>query len=413
VDLDNVLHYVAVDRAIKNWDGIMAFYSPISPHNFFWYHDDGTDPRFHLIPWDMDNTFWPFDPYMHPQDWATAPPVPDWNSKPANCEPRVVWVPDSGTYITPPRCDPFLNLLAETSYARFTQIGEELLEGPLKFTSANAKLAQWMTELEPLVADDPTLNAAQWLDEASAFPFYVQRAIADFRGFLAQGLIEEPAPAEEPSPEELNATTTDSGLLIGSITNFEFDSAPSPAPAGLWTAGDSLASFAPAWNTTNPLSGAADLRFDFTFRSQPGTYDEWVNLGLFTMAAPDFDVRGYSSLVLRLASDRPRNVRVRITSPAYEDTFGGAWSEFGLDLSVDASNRVFAIPLDALNYPDWARAAWSAGQGWSVSDAEALQTVLSRCNGIALTPSASFGATGELESDPEQGFIQIDNIYFR
>ncbi len=35
VDLEHVLRYMAVDRAIKNWDGITAFYLPNSPHNFF------------------------------------------------------------------------------------------------------------------------------------------------------------------------------------------------------------------------------------------------------------------------------------------------------------------------------------------------------------------------------------------
>src|SRR5690606_25470584 len=58
VDLEQLLRYVAVDRAIKNWDGIMAFYSPSRPHNFYWYHDAQGSGRFTLIPWDMDNTFW-------------------------------------------------------------------------------------------------------------------------------------------------------------------------------------------------------------------------------------------------------------------------------------------------------------------------------------------------------------------
>jgi hypothetical protein len=70
VDIDHTLRYVAVDRALKNWDGIMAFYSPSSPHNFFWYHDVEGSGRFQLIPWDMDNTSWAFDPYMNPESWV-------------------------------------------------------------------------------------------------------------------------------------------------------------------------------------------------------------------------------------------------------------------------------------------------------------------------------------------------------
>ncbi|HET9953470.1 MAG TPA: CotH kinase family protein [Polyangiaceae bacterium] len=413
IDLDAVLRYIAVDRAIKNWDGIMAFYSPISPHNFFWYHEEDAQDRFHLIPWDLDNTFWPFDPYMHPQDWATAAPIPDWNSKPAHCEPRPVWTPDSGVYVTPPRCDPFLDLLAQTSYERFTELGQELLQGPLKFTTANLKIANWMTELEPLVIDDPTLDYAVWLQEISAFPFYLQRSTIDFQAFLAQGLIEETPPPDEPSEEELNAPTEDVGFQFPGITNFEFASAAPSAPAGLWTAGSPLASYVASWNTNAPLSGNADLRFDFTLRREPGAYDEWVNLGMYSLLSAEFDVRGQQALLLRLSSDRRRNIRVRVTSPAYDDTFGGAWSEFGIDLSVDASNQLYAIPLSALSYAEWAKAAWAAGQGWTTSDEEARDLVLSRCNGVALAPSATFDANGELASEEETGYVQVDNIYFR
>src|SRR5690606_17864992 len=82
LDIRHTLRYIAVDRALKNWDGIMAFYEPARPHNFYWYHDDGDPGVFRLIPWDLDNTFWEFDPYMAPEQWATAAPVPDWNVRP-------------------------------------------------------------------------------------------------------------------------------------------------------------------------------------------------------------------------------------------------------------------------------------------------------------------------------------------
>jgi spore coat protein H len=410
IDVDTVLRYIAVDRALKNWDGITAFYAPTFPHNYYWYHDSSPKPRFHLIPWDLDNTFQAFDPFMHPQDWVTAAPLPDWNSHPANCDPRPVWTFDSALKVTPPRCDPFLDLLARTSWPRFTALGEELLAGPLKFTTMNAKVAQWLSALEPLVADDPTLDASDWIESASTFPQELRRTIQDFKGFLAEGLIDE-AP-QGPSLEALNAPTEDDGLHMDGITNFEFANAPIGPPAALWSSSDPLSTIdALTWNTTSPLSGRADLRFDFTFRRSPGTYDEWVNLGLGSPGGGESDLRSYTSLVFQVVTDRPRRLRVRIASPAYDDVYGGIWQEFGVEFGVSANPSTVSMRLADFTYPAWAKASWVDAQGFGSNDEAAWALVMSRCNGLILVPQPSLDGSGELIDESEPGYLQIDNVY--
>lgn len=191
VDLDHTLRYIAVDRALKNWDGIMAFYSPISPHNFYWYHDVGGSGRFQLVPWDMDNSLWAFDPYMAPQAWVSASPVPDWNEEPLACEPRSVWDASGETSITPPRCDLFLDTLAETHFERFQVIATELLAGPLEPARWIAKVSHYGDLLEPIISEDPLLNVDAWRTQRENFKLLLERAGDDFRAFAAAGLQTE------------------------------------------------------------------------------------------------------------------------------------------------------------------------------------------------------------------------------
>jgi spore coat protein H len=198
VDIDHTLRYVAVDRALKNWDGIMAFYSPTSPHNFYWYHDVEASGRFQLIPWDMDNTSWAFDPYMSPQSWVSAPPVPDWNAEPSTCSPRPVWDRNGDQTIMPPRCDHFLDMLAETHFTQFQSIATELLDGPFAVDALLARVDRLSAALEPIVAEDPLLSLSQWRTERNNFKTLLERSHDRFAGFAARGLMQESAPGEEP-----------------------------------------------------------------------------------------------------------------------------------------------------------------------------------------------------------------------
>jgi len=194
-DVEALLRYIAVDRAIKNWDGITAFYSPLSPHNFYWYQDSSATPRFHLIPWDLDNTFWAFDPFTDPQSWVKAVPVPNWNVKPSSCEPRSVWAIDGGVKVTPSRCDPLLDLLARSGWEHFVSLGHELLAGPAHPSSLQEKVEAALALIAPIVSEDPTIELPAWEAAVAEFQTQLPLVSRDFQALLEQGLIDEPEPA--------------------------------------------------------------------------------------------------------------------------------------------------------------------------------------------------------------------------
>jgi spore coat protein H len=413
VEIDALLRYIAVDRALRNWDGIMAFYSARSSHNFFWYRPDGPDARFQLIPWDLDNTLWPFDPYMRPEQWVTALPIPDFNSRPLHCQPRPIWELAGPERVTPPRCDRLLNLLAEQGWERLVEIGQELLAGPFAEARLRELADDYAQRIAPLVAEDPTLAAEDWQRALLEFHDVLAQAGPGFEAFLAQGLIAESVPVtpEPPSDEELNAPTPDVGLIVGSTTNFEFLEPPLTAePNGTFVYGDSLAVVGASWNTDAPLSGRADLRFDFSFTRGPALYDEWAGIGI---AGPESDMTRYSQLVVSVSANSARSVRVRIDSRAYAEEFGGVLSEFGIDREVGPTPQAIVIDFANLSYPSWAKEGWSAGQGFPGSDSDALAIVLQRFTGIAFGPTANVDSSGELSAATDTGQLRIDNIYFR
>lgn len=413
VEVEPLLRYIAVDRALRNWDGIMAFYSRLSPHNFFWYQDDGPLRRFHLIPWDLDNTFWPFDPYMDPQQWVTAPPIPDINAEPLDCEPRPIWEASGPEYVTPPRCDRLLDGLAERHWPRLVELGRELEEGPLSPARLTSLADEWASLLEPLVAEDPTLDPAEFQRGVLEFRQVAAQLAPGLEALLSEGLIEEAVAQEpvEPLPEQIDAPTLDEGLLISSPTNFEFAATPaSAAPFGVFTYGDPLATREAVWSTDAPISGNADLLFSFTFSRGPGSFDEWVGVGI---GSPETDVSGYSRVVAWLSADQPRRVRVRLLSPAYDELFGGVLAEFGEDFDVGPEPRAVVVGFEDVYYPSWAKEGWAPGQGFPGTDEEARQRVLQRFGGLAFGPAATLDASGELSAATESGHLRVDNIYFR
>ena len=60
MDINSIISYVVVDRAIRNDDGVFHWYNFFMDvsfnHNYYWYEHPGEN-KLYLIPWDLDNVF--------------------------------------------------------------------------------------------------------------------------------------------------------------------------------------------------------------------------------------------------------------------------------------------------------------------------------------------------------------------
>jgi hypothetical protein len=167
ISLDELARYIVVDRAINNFDGIMAFYygngwGPWN-HNFYWYDVEGG--RFTLIPWDLDKVFWYPEPYF----WSGNAPhgngtVPNWNVKTKDCNGHTEYFDlvtvkngvrsDDSMQMREIDCDPF--------YDGQLAIAETFIAGPFSDASVAAKLEAWRVQIADAIAEDPLVDNAHW-----------------------------------------------------------------------------------------------------------------------------------------------------------------------------------------------------------------------------------------------------------
>ena len=202
IDFDYLARYIVVDRAITNFDGIMAFgfgtgWGPAN-HNYYWYDAGG---KFMLIPWDLDKTFW----YPEPNFWSDNAPngkniVPNWNVTTNSCNGYTcnfdcVTVNNGVTTPCPYSlreidCDPFLKLLRGEIYDRQKAIADAFITGPFSEPSVTAKLDAWQSQIADAISEDPLVDHAQWqssIDELRAnLP-----TLQDNLSLLMSGLIAE------------------------------------------------------------------------------------------------------------------------------------------------------------------------------------------------------------------------------
>lgn len=203
IDFDEMARYMVVDRAIANFDGVLAFYygpgwGP-SNANYFWYNVGGG--RFTLIPWDFDKAFL----YPEPNFWSDNAPngnnlVPNWNVITDGCQGYTCsfdaavtsnGVTRNNTYgVYSLACDPFLDRLRTTIYGRQKAMADTFLAGPFSVSSVDAKLTAWRSQVAAAVKEDPLMDSAQWQDAVED----LRATIAKLRSNLALmmgGLIKD------------------------------------------------------------------------------------------------------------------------------------------------------------------------------------------------------------------------------
>jgi spore coat protein H len=144
LDVDDALGYLAVDQTLVNWDGVTGFYcysDACENHNFYLYQDE-LEPRFSLIPWDLDNTFVAESPLVG---------VPGLFDAPGDCSVRYE---TPGRLVMASGCDPLLQGLVLSGGARYVAQLDRLLEGPLAPGVIEGWIDAWQAQLEPQVMTD-------------------------------------------------------------------------------------------------------------------------------------------------------------------------------------------------------------------------------------------------------------------
>jgi spore coat protein CotH len=146
-DVEALMTYSVVDRAIRHDDGPMHWYcneQGCGNQNFYWY--ESPDARtVHLIPWDLDGAF------RNLTDQSDYTYIADaWGDITNDCQ----------TFTDGPlerlqrsaACDPLIGTLVtfEDDYAR---IREQFLTGPFAQERVEAKLAEWTSQIEDAVAE--------------------------------------------------------------------------------------------------------------------------------------------------------------------------------------------------------------------------------------------------------------------
>ena len=142
MDLDEIMAYIAVDRTIRVDDGAFHWYCngfSCSNHNYFWY-EDPTQIKMHLIPWDMDNAFENIISDVNP----VTPIADEWGEISNNCEPFVY-----GSFQFSQRSAACDKLTAGwvSFEAEYEQKILELKEGPLSVAAIDAQLTSWIEQI--------------------------------------------------------------------------------------------------------------------------------------------------------------------------------------------------------------------------------------------------------------------------
>ncbi len=158
-DVDVLMRYLAVDRLIDNWDGIVAWYCIFGScwnHNYYWYEDTARD-RMWLIPWDFDGAF------QAPSPIRTFFQMPDWDETPESCEPIPVFLGIPGM---PPACDDFTRRLSTVTWDLYAKATRELLDGPFRVDALHERIDKLADLIAEAVADDPNGPAFEEWEEA-------------------------------------------------------------------------------------------------------------------------------------------------------------------------------------------------------------------------------------------------------
>ncbi|MEL7220864.1 MAG: CotH kinase family protein, partial [Bacteroidota bacterium] len=149
MELEKIISYIVVDRAIRHDDGPFHWYCSgggCSNHNYYWYEEPESG-KLHLIPWDLDNAF---ENIINNNNNAITAILDDWGEISNNCEPfSSIWF---GLQQRSAACDP-LTAAWVSFEAEYEQLRQQFFQGPCSETIVNQKIDQWAAQIRSATAE--------------------------------------------------------------------------------------------------------------------------------------------------------------------------------------------------------------------------------------------------------------------
>ncbi|GJM39473.1 MAG: hypothetical protein DHS20C19_28400 [Acidimicrobiales bacterium] len=180
MDVEETLAYFAVERTIRHDDSLSHWrcFGPCTTHNFFVYEDPSNE-RFHVIPWDLDNSFQTirsagFNAILEVAD--------DFGETSGDCEPFNYL----GSMQRSAACDPIIGAVA-TYTDEYRAVLDEFLAGPFSVERTDEVLDRWTAQIAEATAEaaathDDALPVAVWEAGVAALREDLETARANAAG---------------------------------------------------------------------------------------------------------------------------------------------------------------------------------------------------------------------------------------
>ncbi len=156
MDINEIISLAVVDRMIRNDDGPFHWYCEngrCSNHNYYWY-EEPTNQKLHLIPWDLDNAFENIIADANP----VTPIADPWGQLSSNCQPF-----GAGFLQIQQRsaaCDKLTGGWASFT-EEYQQLKTQFNEGPFSAAQVNSLLDIWSQQIT-----EATHEASTWHHDA-------------------------------------------------------------------------------------------------------------------------------------------------------------------------------------------------------------------------------------------------------
>jgi spore coat protein H len=377
-DVDQMLRYTAVDRAINNYDGFTGFYCnaqglECTNHNYLWYQRP-SDNRFLLVPWDVNDSFTVRTIFDKVPNWDVVLP-------PAECTNRFV---EEIVPVKPPGCDLVFQGLAGQGRPAYDRALDKVL-GVWDTAGLRTLIDQWAAEIAPGVANDPAgPGVVAWRASVETLKSNVA-ALRDRLEATRASKTVDPFGLAVPGPNGFDAVSDLAfQLALTSETNPNSGGVIELANAGA-------------------LNGAKDVRFGFEFINEPIADPSMAapfGQMYLPMAGGPANLSGLSAIRMKMAADTIRTIRVEIDSPKYGKT--EFVSRYGWDVPLGKTPAEISF--------DIARVALPA----DATNAVPLADVLGAVSGLILAPQPrgrnDLGLLPAGKTDP--GFFRFDDVTF-